>query len=802
MKRMMLAGLLIPAAVAALLIDRARRAQACGPFFYPPVFTAMTHPDFPLGPYTRGQLGVLQSRYDRIYLYVAYRNLAGPGFSRAEALDLWGLSPENARLLDENPPPDNGPAPPVQAQKDWPHDWVDARNKVPGAPHLDYLQAWNSLQGIYRERQGPNGSYSSFVNCLPQAFESAIGTLRERAGKLGGASTEMVGWVTAQDQVFSNCEKGENIPEPLPAGASKPAREDRRYQIAAAYFYAGDFEKAAASFREIASDPDSPWDRIAKYLVARTWIREATVGHDDDSPDPAILARAEDQLKAVLADPRLAEFHASASRLFQYTEVRLRSDQTVIQLSRDLMQKQAAEGLGLKAHDYTFLLDKLENARFGEDSRQFIADRRNAFSGLAELRRRDDLTDWVVTFQDDEPAALDHAYQKWRETRSAAWLVAAISKVQAGDSRTQELINAARAVQSGAPAYACVSFHRLRLMMQAGDRTSALNEVNQVLDHSGQLPVSARNLFLAVRMSFAQDLGEFLKDAQRVPLELSFNGYPETGSSPKHPAPESPWFDSDAVVILNKRMPISVLTKVAESGSLPDYLRRQVAIGAWTRAFLLNEDQAAVELAGVLRLLAPQLRPELASFIDAPAADSRQFAGVFMILRSPGLRPYVTSPERGAPLNRIDNLRENWWDSGAPCGMQFYPGQAGNLTGATGESVKWPALNRPLREIYSSGEPAAPAFLSAEELSIAEREWKRTQALASAPDYLGAEAVRWVRQHPSDSRAAEAMALVVRAGHLGCGSKETWKLSEQAFEILHRRYASTSWARQTKYWYR
>jgi hypothetical protein len=34
---------------------------------------------------------------------------------------------------------------------------------------------------------------------------------------------------------------------------------DRAYQIAAAHFYAGDFDVAARMFRDIANDPTSPW---------------------------------------------------------------------------------------------------------------------------------------------------------------------------------------------------------------------------------------------------------------------------------------------------------------------------------------------------------------------------------------------------------------------------------------------------------------------------------------------------------------------------------------------------------------
>ncbi|HUI43360.1 MAG TPA: hypothetical protein VL523_15455, partial [Terriglobia bacterium] len=331
---------------AGLVIYWTRPAPACGPFFIPTVFTETTHPDFPLGPFTRGRLGVLQPGYERVYLYVAYRNLAGRGFDRAEALALWGIPPESAQLLDQAPKP--GPAPlllPQPQPVDWPHEWVDARNQVAGAEHLGNFQQWGSDAGIYREENGPGGRYEYYLNCQQEAFKTSRDTLQDRTQKYGAGSPELAAWVKAQDEVFSNCQKGENIPAPLGADAPALARTDRQYQIAAAYFYAGDFAKAEAAFREIAGDHASPWSPIASYLVARAYIRQATVGHDDDSPDLAVLARAEAQLKQVLASPRSAEYHASASALLDWVEVRLHPGQRVLQLAQALIQNPAPADL-------------------------------------------------------------------------------------------------------------------------------------------------------------------------------------------------------------------------------------------------------------------------------------------------------------------------------------------------------------------------------------------------------------------------------------------------------------------------
>jgi hypothetical protein len=789
---------LLAALAAGLLLNWTRPAPACAPFYFPPVFTEMKHPDFPAGPYTQGELGVLQPSYYRIYLYVAYRNLSGEGFSPGEARALWG---NRMDLLGQSSL-SNGPPPSSPVETDWARAWIDARNRVPNLGPPEYFRAYYwTWPGIFRQEQGPGNRYVNYLNCPPQAFQTALATFEDRTQKYGSGSPDLAAWIRAQDEVFSNCQKGENIPAPLPGGASPLARADRNYQIAAAYFYAGDFAHAEAAFREIAGDHTSPWSPVASYLVARAYIRQATVGRDDNSPDPTALTSAETQLKQVLGDPSLGEFHASAVALLDYVAVRLHPEQRIRELAQALVQKPAPPDLAQKAQDYTFLLDKLENEQFLSGTGELQASRRMNYPKLADVRAHDDLTDWILTFQLDDPAALEHAYEKWQEKKSPAWLVAALTKVRADDARAAELMEAARTLQPSAPAYASATFHRFRLLMQSGQRAEVLPELNRLLARNTPvLPRSALNLFLATRMSYTRDLTDFLKYAQRVPVELMYN----FGPNYPHPPAGSPWFDSDALIVLNRQMPLGVLAEAAESKVLPDHLRRQIALGAWTRAFLLGDDRVSVKLAPVAASLTPELRPDFEKFASTSASEARRFAGTILLLRNPGLRPYITSPERSTPINEVDNLRENWWGKGVPCGFPWgqnawtiFPESGGQQN-----TVHWPALEAPLEEIYPGGEVPPPSFLGRTQLTQAKDEWSRTQALPVASIVLGEEVLAWARKHPDDPRAAEALALVVRAGHFGCPDANRWKVSKQAFGLLHRRYAANGWAKRTPYWYR
>jgi hypothetical protein len=139
-----------------------------------------------------------------------------------------------------------------------------------------------------------------------------------------------------------------------------------------------------------------------------------------------------------------------------------------------------------------------------------------------------------------------------------------------------------------------------------------------------------------------------------------------------------------------------------------------------------------------------------------------------------------------------------------PCGLPW--GQYGWMLPRESDVqqsiVHWPVLEVPLTEIHPPGEVPPPPFLSQPQLKAARDEWSRTQALPVAPIVLGEEVLSWVRKHPDDPRAPEALALVVRAGHLGCPDANRWKISKQAFELLRRRYPASTSAKLTRYWYR
>ncbi len=705
------------------------------------IFTYSLHPDFPLEKFARGELGVLQPTYARSYLCVAYRYLIGTGFDPVEQKALVALWSDRLGLGGD------------PGQEDWIKNWLDARNKVPGV--IPTPAEWYNRQGVYRGWYGPSGvhrsdgGYAYYLHCPADAFRIAVRTLNERIEKFGVDSPEVRNWVEAQDQVFANGSGAQTIPAASQPGMPPLIQADRTYQIASAHFYAGNFDVAEQMFREIAKDAPSPWRQIAPYLVARTLVRKATLGTEGEAY-MATLAQAEAELKKVLSDSSLSATHPVAKRLLGFVRFRLHPEERFHELVQAILKKNSGETLKQDLWDYTWLLDKFVGEAYELEQIS------QTFDKLSDVRRKDDVADWVLTFQTNGKGALEHSVQKWSETSSLPWLVASLSKIDAGHPKLSSLLKVAGKVKQDSPAFPTVAFHSIRLMIESGRKEEARKRLDSLLSKgSTTFPPSSRNLFLALRMKVARNLDEFLKYAHRVPAGITYDDCGgceelpvnlENDEELKEFAGGRALFDADAARVLNESMPLSLLNEATKSSVLPVHLRRELALATWVRSVLLDNEKISMEIVPILENLVPELKPYLSAYRLAPSREARKFAAVFFLLKSPGTRPSIDA------------------------GMGPYA-DMGRLT--------------PLDQI---GGFNSPDFLDEAQKAAAKEEWERLSAID-----LYHQVIEWAKRNPNDPNVPEVLHLVVNSTR--------GKFSKAAFQLLHKRYPKSSWTKKTKYWY-
>lgn len=752
-------------ALIALIFFSTRPAVGCGPFSLDAVFTFTAHPEFPLERFAAGEIGVVQPSLARSYLFVAYRQLSGNTFNAQEQKALIALWNERLNFTY------------ADYDEEWPKVWLTARQKVPGVTAAPKI-------GVDRRREKPN-EYDSYLNCQQDAFETAASTLDQRIKKFGLDSNAVKVWVAGQDQVFANCSEGQTIPTALAEGDDPLLRADRAYQIAAATFYAADFDNAKLKFEAIARDKSSPWRGTAAYLVARSLLRKASLGPAEKKNES--LALAEEQLNKVLNDRSLVTIQPAAGKLLNLVRLRFHPDVKLHELAQALLKKNN-ETLKQDLWDYTVLLDQFT----GDDS----ADKKQP---ATDQLRQDDLTDWIDTLETSGGEALDHSLQRWHETSSLPWLVASLSKIKAGHPQAAALVAAATKINSSNAAYASTSFHQVRLALEAGKLDQARGQLDELLARNKTLPASSQNLFLSLRMRLAKNLSEFLTFAQRKPAGFSWNEDEREmladlsdDSDLKEIAGRS-LFDVDATRTLNEKLPLGVLQQAAESKILPVNLRRDVAQAVWLRAAMLDQPETAQQLVPTLKTLFPEMKPLFDDYQSALADEASKFTAIYIWLKTPGLQPIVTAGiGRRTPLSEQDQLRDNWW-----CSAAYKPEAAAEGEGDGEKEKESLSLAVNLKSQFQS-----PSFLTAAQKATARTEHAKLETLGAAPNYLCRQVIQWVEKHPADPRAAEALHLAVKSTRYGCTDKETGKWSKAAFDVLHKRYPASAWAKKTPYWFK
>jgi hypothetical protein len=686
--------------------------------------------------YLRGDIGVVRPPFARRYLVQAYRRMSGqPPIPTALRSAEFPGSVETPKEVEE---------------------WVLQRDALLGPRSPGSPTAVATVRNV--------GDYQFIDNCLKDAFATALRTLAARAERFGATSEQVRDWVRAQDVVFSNCGgEGLNLPETAPADADPLVKADREYQIASAHFYGGEFQEAARRFRAIAGDTRSPWRPYGRYLAARAAIREGTLSKDPSITVARLLA-AEIDLKGVLDDASAKALHASARGLLQFIAIHVEPEKRFSELTALLATSREVPDQALI--DYQLLFDRLVAVETTYAYAEVPNRQRVVASGP--------LTDWILAMQGSGPDATARAAAEWKRTKAVPWLVAFMWSAEAAHPDLKSAIDAAARVERSSPAFATVTYLRLRALHRQGNAA----EVRRVLATLPSrpepgFPAETMNLFAAARFRYAADFAELLANA------------PRTIVTPDPEAAGQPGFDDDAGVVFSERMPLARLIDAAQSPIFSDRLKLRIAAAAFTRAMMLGRTADAARVSPIVEQLAPAMRADVHRYMAAETPADRQVAMMLLLLRTPGLTVNVRGLDDWAsyrlkePSREFDDgLHRNWWcDAAGPAASD----------------------SQVVNDFWEDA--AFPPFVTAAERAALKQELDAINTMEPMANFLANEAVKWARARPSDPDAAEALALAVRAARWGCGDDRTTRAGRTAFETLHKLFPKSEWARKTRYWY-
>ncbi len=806
-----------------------RSASACGPFYDTAVMSFDDNPDLPLKKFLQGELGVIRPTFAKSYLAVAYRFLSNKPFTtnQIQAVDkLWRV-----RLTSDELGADSGAASGSDA-------WTKVRAKVLGAKP-ESIYTWRRLPS-----PSPTNSWETYLNCPEKSFASAIKLLDEKIAKHGVNSAFVKDWLLAQNQVFCHCSTPGGVMADSKAEANEPPfpqvpanensgnsnssnsnsgnlgssnvsssnaisaeiRQDRLYQHAAALFYAQRFDDAFSEFKIIASDHSSPYRKAALFMMPRCLVRKATLIALDKTNFLATLDQATLLLQGYLSDPEMSFFHSASKELLGFINFRRDPEVRLKELAAEVLSQDKAISAAAyyrSMDDYTQLLLNLQG---GLDD---LYSDRHKIKPIPPAAKLDELSDWITIWESENKDNFSYAYDRWLKTHSEAWLLASLhlATLVAGKSdetkvniqNISQLESAAQLVKQTSPGFLSINFEFCSLGIarlgkaKEGNRVESLKLIKTL---SPLIAVSlkkelwsAANLFMDLRVYLPFNLIQFTDNSVRRPAALAAldeylqDQYRELSQKARKQTPKV--FDYASASFLNKQMPLSSLSNFCaqlHASKMPSALQADAIQATWVRAVLVGDDALRDRMTPSLKIAYPKLAQLIQATMRGSAED-KKFACVYLILKNPGMRPYVTGGAfREEEFGKLETFGDNWWMGTGPDRDWRYNYDENKRPN------KLPGVQFP--ELLSSGEVKAGTI-----------ELKRLLEVGSAPTFLGGAVADYVGRHRSDQRNPEALYLAVRASRYGYRDARTTAQSRRCFQLLHKNYAKSSFAAKTPYYY-
>ena len=620
---------------------------------------------------------------------------------------------------------------------------------------------WKVVSRVHADPRNPDDARTVehyIHNCQRDAFKTAAETLSDRKSRHGSGSIEFSRWMEAQITVFGQC-SGETpfVPPDEPARDWLPLeRHDRRYQIAAAYFYDGQYLEAASRFGEIGRTADSPWRDLGRYLVARSLAREATVNENDSVQH---LRRAVKAYRELAEDPEYLAAFPSVSG--QIRHLRTRIDPAAVR--RELEQRIFDDPASISTDDlfdYAYL------------RRQAVPTDREAST---------DYEHWLRYVMSRQGTTTEGAVEQWQAEQSLPWLYVALSRASTdiGETTLTELLEAAEVLPEDTPGRFNMLLQRIRILGLLGRVDAGLGLAEETLGKGLDRSQSNR-----VRLAVADltlNWPDYLRWASLKPLSLpwkdeSVHGLPWNYS---RITTDTTLFGQDATELINDYFTSPMIEDVIDTRGLSGYQRGRLAIAGWTKAMLADDLESALKLSAHIRRHVPWLDREMAQFEEG---DDRHFEAARIIFDYPAFSPWM---EPGAG-------RISWPDYRQVSDRVTYGPSVG--------SGWWCAAWREHRT--SEGMLRSPRFsrFSESELAAVRQvtEYRETAATTS----FGPHVVRYARDQLDDPRVPRTLHRLVFATRYACG---TWrapgKISQAAYALLHEHFADSEWAAKTPYWY-
>ncbi len=724
-------------------------------------FSWSLHPNLPVNDFVKGNLGVIQPSFARIYLVIAYRYLINKPLNNNEINQTVKLI--NDRLghvsfycFDIT-------------KMDYYKGWINERNLVLKPEKNTNLEAYTNLNDF---------NYITICNIQADALNKATNTLKNLIKKYGIKTPCVIDWVKNQDIVFKNDGNSQNtkIPTPLTKSNDSYLMNERNYQIACANFYATNYETAYTDFNKLANTKDYRDKALAKYLAIRTLIRQGTVKTKDQF-NIEFLENAQAQILKIKDKPEYSAYINALNNLNNFILDRLDPKSRLRQLDQELINNITYDSL----EEYISVYDIVT----GYDPNNFDTNEKNIQPLIPNLGS---MSEWIQVYQSKNSDACNYAMQKFNKTSTTQWLINLNQHTATSDKNFSTIIGQFNMLNQSNKAYLTLAYKVTKYFIDSKQYDKAINLLDKLLEIK-DLDLSSKNMYLAQRIQLAKSLDQFVKFGISTEVGSWGNFSDEVPDNYIYIDPAVKTIKSKplhnfiplAQGFINSYFSLDMLKKLSSTKiyTLPSRLNLVKVI--FLRSALLNKMSYVNDAATILAQIDVSYKNLYINFLKNNSPEEKKFLMAYIMLINSNFLPYLTTNS-----NNFNSYE--WWgkydltnlhmpDYNTDDGYYSYPNK-----------VDYPTYIKPL-------------FLSKEDLVQASNEIKSLNSAKPASVYLPEIVVSFAKTHKNYPLVPQALHLSVRCTHLGQRCSDGSKLSKEAFQLLHKNYPNNLWAKKTPYYY-
>ena len=666
----------------------------------------------------------------------------------------------------------------------------------------------------------------------------------------------------------------------------KFAQQDFAYLEGVAYFLDRKLDQALGAFRLIANDDKSPHRSAARLMQVRV-LRKLNADEKAYSLAKKYRISANDDFRLALdkQEDIIAQYGSSKKLSVLHLEKVYRR---LVRLPIENEQLGYRVGQGSRDFDGYFMN---EIARLSHKDRSQLSHDwwlhpdepqgdNLAFHAVHNLSSKYDDIDWVqayhssvafnrhntwfsgpdIPIDDAYNRVTKHAYNKWQKG-SARWAMIVAKRIEPGSIYLSELKATAKSMGEKASycglnptdyvIYARVIHHIVRLAAMNGDYEDALtflgymNRNKLYPDFDGVMGTSdALERLLFVRNQYA-----FFEKLKNKRNEWTANSRYGRRSIRQVNQPARIWTAKSAndLLMQNNHNELMSLVNLMSSESIEKlffkktsqsklFVRSEIftkmAEVLWVRGFLFADESQMSKAKPYLIQAHRQLKQHFRQIEHAKTVQSRDFARAMMVLRNPGLSPYIDNlskrkNEKISEYNSLNPIEGNWWCNASDRAtvlnnearikdkflFSFFKDRTALRLSShrlsRGDLIIKSYKERDNNILNTVWNRFRNEYGPFELISMEEQ--KKLAEIPRASEWLAAKVKAYVdspvglvdRFLSRDERIPESLHRIVETTRFSChtlekGNAET---SKWAFEKLHRYYGDTTWAAKTPYWY-